>query len=269
MFGTDLLGEEFIPAQPRAALLIVHGMAEHRGRYLDIAQWFAGQGLACFTFDLRGHGRSPGERADIDSFQAYVDDLLAIRAGIAQRYPALPLFLWAHSLGSIVAIRSVEQRGEQLRGVITSGCPLAAFASIPSPLRDTVAALCTPFGGLRVNPGLPAQALTHDEKVQQQYLDDPLVPPKVTVRLLIELESACRDALADAGKIVVPWLALHGEADTIAPPQGSRQLIDAIGSPDKTLQLFAGMRHEVHNEIEPAATEFRSRVLHWIEARTT
>jgi acylglycerol lipase len=268
MFGTGLIGEQFVPANARAALLIVHGMAEHRGRYANAVQRLTAKQLACFTFDLRGHGESPGNRADISSFDTYVNDLLAIRAGLEQAHPQLPLFMWAHSLGSIVAIRSVEKRGDHLAGVITSGCPLAAFPRIPFPLRQTVLALCTPFRSRLVNPGLPAEDLSHSRIVQASYAGDPLIPQKVTVRLLMELERACRDALADAGKIVVPWLALHGGADTIAPPQGSRQLIAALGSTDKTLELFAGMRHEVHNEIEPTPSEFFERVINWIEAHT-
>jgi alpha-beta hydrolase superfamily lysophospholipase len=265
--GTELSGEEFIPAQPRAAVLIVHGMAEHRGRYADAVRRFANERLACFTFDLRGHGGSPGERAHIDSFQDYVDDLLAVRSGIAKLHPQLPLFIWAHSLGSIVAIRAVEQRQDHLAGVITSGCPLAAFPRMPSPLRSTVVALCSPFGAMHVDPGLPPEHLSHSKVVQASYAADPLVPQKVTVRLLLELERACRTALAEAAGVKVPWLALHGEADQIAPPQGSRMLIDALGSTDKTLELFAGMRHELHNEIEPTPSEFFERVIHWIGAR--
>lgn len=265
--GTELSGEEFIPEQPRAAVLIVHGMAEHRGRYADAVRRFTAQRLACITFDLRGHGQSPGERADIDSFQRYVDDLLAIRAGLERQHPELPLFIWAHSLGSIVAIRAVQQRQAGLTGVITSGCPLAAFSRLPAPLRSTVAVLCSPFGAVHVNPGLPPEHLSHSKAVQESYAADPLVPAKVTVRLLIELERACRDALAEASQVKIPWLALHGAADRIAPPQGSRQLIDALGSTDKTLELFAGMRHELHNEIEPTPSEFYDRVINWIGAR--
>src|SRR5688572_15505876 len=125
MFGTDLAGEAHVPANPRAGLLIVHGMAEHRGRYAEAVQRFTGQNIAVFTFDLRGHGQSPGNRADITSFQVFIADLAMVRASLAQQYPQLPWFLWAHSLGSIIAIRSVEQNESGLRGVITSGCPLA------------------------------------------------------------------------------------------------------------------------------------------------
>jgi len=264
-YGTDLVGEEFIPANPRAGLVIVHGMAEHRGRYADAVGRLTQHSLACFTFDLRGHGESPGDRADIDSFQTYVDDLLKIRAGIEHGHPQLPLFIWAHSLGTVVAIRCVEQRGEHLRGVITSGCPIAAFQRVPSPLRSALVALCTPFSSVHVSPGLGAEQLSHSREVQQRYVADPHIPGKVTVRLLIELESACRASIDEAGSIVVPWLAMHGAADHIAPPQGSEQLVAALGSTDKTLELFAGMRHEVHNEIEPTPTEFYARMLHWIE----
>ena len=118
------------------------------------------------------------------------------------------------------------------------------------------------------NLGLPVEALSHSREVQARYVADPRIPGKVTVRLLIELESACRMALANADSISIPWLAMHGAADNIAPPQGSQQLVDALGSRDKTLQLFTGMRHEVHNEIEPTPSEFYARMLHWIEAHT-
>jgi alpha-beta hydrolase superfamily lysophospholipase len=265
--GTELTGDDHLPADPKAALIIVHGMAEHRGRYGDAVRRFSARNIACFTFDLRGHGQSPGDRADIPSFQDYVDDLRSIRDDLHRAHPSLPQFLWAHSLGSIVAIRSVEQDQSNLRGVITSGCPIDAFSRIPSPLRGTVRALVSPFGSLHVNPGLPATSLSHSEAVQAQYQQDPLVPQKVTVRLLLELEAACRAALRNAGTITVPWLALHGGADDIAPPQGSRKLVESLGSADKTLKVFAGMRHEVHNEIEPAASEFYGQVIHWIESR--
>jgi acylglycerol lipase len=267
-YGTDLVGEDFIPASARAGVIIVHGMAEHRGRYADAVRRFNDAGIACFTFDLRGHGQSPGARADISSFQVFVDDVLAIRAGIERSHPQLRLFMWSHSLGSIITIRCVEQRGARLNGVITSGCPIAAFPRMPSPVRSTVVALCSPLGLMHVSPGLAAANLSHSEAVQTSYLNDPLIPAKVTVRLLIALEAACRAALANAGSVTVPWLALHGGADRIAPPHGSRLLVDALGSTDKTLQLFAGMRHEVHNEIEPTPSEFFERVIHWIAAHS-
>ncbi|HEV7606740.1 MAG TPA: alpha/beta hydrolase [Steroidobacteraceae bacterium] len=266
--GTDLVGEEHIPPAAKAGLIIVHGMAEHRGRYADAVRRFTNERIACFTFDLRGHGQSPGERTDIASFQLFLDDLMAIRNDVAKHNPALPLFIWGHSLGSLITIRCVEQHYEGLAGVITSGCPIAAFPRTPSLIREALIALCTPFSRLRVDPRLPAERLSHSEAVQASYRADPLVPKDVTVRLLIEIEAACRRALEEARTINVPWLALHGGDDRIAPPQGSEKLVAALRSADKQLEIYPGMRHEVHNEIEPAASGFYARVIHWIKAHT-
>jgi alpha-beta hydrolase superfamily lysophospholipase len=266
--GTALSGEDFVPPAARAALIIVHGMAEHRGRYAEAVRRLTAEGIACFTFDLRGHGHSPGERTDVADFQLFLDDLLAIRNGVAKHHPSLPLFIWGHSLGSLITIRSVEQHREGIDGVITSGCPLTAFPRAPAVIRGAIVALATPFLRLRVNPRLPAEALSHSPAVQASYRDDPLVPAKVTVRLLVEIEAACREALAEARTIAVPWLALHGGDDTIAPCEGSKKLVAAMRSADKHLEVFPGMRHEVHNEIEPAATEFYARVINWIKAHT-
>lgn len=266
--GTALSGEEFIPTSARAALIIVHGMAEHSGRYADAVRRFNAERIACFTFDLRGHGRSPGERTDVASFQLFVDDLMAIRNGVAKHNPGLPLFIWGHSLGSLITIRNVEQHREGINGVITSGCPVAAFPRAPSAIRSACVALATPFLRMRVNPGLPAEALSHSEAIQASYRGDPLIPKKVTVRLLVEIEAACREALADAATISVSWLALHGGEDRIAPPRGSEKLVAAMHSADKHLEVFAGMRHEVHNEVEPAASAFYARVINWIKAHS-
>jgi alpha-beta hydrolase superfamily lysophospholipase len=182
--GTALSGQEFIPPSARAALIIVHGMAEHSGRYADAVRRFNAERIACFTFDLRGHGHSPGERTDVASFQLFLDDLMAIRNGVAKHNPGLPLFIWGHSLGSVITIRNVQQHREGIDGVITSGCPVAAFPRVPAPIRNACVALATPFLRMRVDPGLPPEALSHSEAVQASYRGDPLVPKKVTVRLL-------------------------------------------------------------------------------------
>jgi alpha-beta hydrolase superfamily lysophospholipase len=269
-FDTPLIGIERVPQAPSACLIVLHGLAEHCGRYVAPIDYVAASGIACFAYDQRGHGRSPGTRADIVRFSQFADDFATIRAGIAARYPHLPVFLWGHSLGSIVALRSALDPRNSLAGVITTGCPVCAVPgwSLPTSVWAFACKLVAALPTLRVQPGLPVEALSHDQKIQYDYLHDPLVQKKVTVRLLVELGSACAYVLQQASSIHAPWLAVHGAEDSIAPPQGSQRLVARLGSFDKQVLIRPGLFHEVHNEAEPAASQFRELISHWIRERT-
>ena len=100
-------GFECLAAQPRAALLIVHGLAEYAGRYRELGTTLAGRGISCFAYDQRGHGTRPGTRTHVERFDDFVDDLNIEATSLQRRSPELPLFVWGHSMGSIV----VDGRG--------------------------------------------------------------------------------------------------------------------------------------------------------------
>lgn len=257
-----------MPSAPFAGLIVLHGLAEHSGRYERHIAHLATAGLACFAYDQRGHGRSPGARADIDRFSLFADDFASIRAGIGASYPQLPVFVWAHSLGSIVALLSALDSRNGLAGVITTGCAVRAVPPLPLPVYMAACKLTAVLPTVRVDPGLHVEGLSHDPEVQQAYLRDPLVQQKVSLRLLFELGRACRHVLENASAIRTPWLAVHGAEDPIAPPEGSKQLIERLGSRDKLLRIEPGLRHEVHNEVEPAATRFLDSMAGWIRERT-
>ena len=106
---------------------------------------------------------------------------------------------------------------------------------------------------LRINLRIDASALMQDEELQREHMSDPLVPHSASLRLLYGFALACRNCRANAARIHLPWLAVHGEADSVCPPSGSRALIDAIASPDKQLVTYPRLLHEVHNEAERAA----------------
>ncbi len=228
-FETPLVGIERVPSAPTSCLLVLHGLAEHCGRYASTMESLAVSGIACFAYDQRGHGRSPGRRGDIQRFSEFADDFRTIRAGIAHRYPGLPTFAWGHSLGAIVVILAALDPSIALTGAITTGCPTCAM----------------------------------------DYLRDPLVQKKASIRLLVELGRASTYALREAPAIRTPWLALHGGEDTIAPPQGSKALVERLGSADKQLLVYPGLRHEVHNEAQPAAMRFRQQIAAWTNERST
>lgn len=267
-FDTPLIGIELAPPAPKACLVILHGLAEHCRRYEKAMGHLAASGIACFAYDQRGHGRSPGAPVDIERFSQFADDFAKVRAAVAAQNPRLPVFLWGHSLGSIVALCSALDPRNVLAGVVTTGCPVRAVPKLPVPVWAIARKLAGALPTLRLRARLRAERLSHDLQVQQDYLHDPLVRREVTVRLLVELGHACAYALQRAPEIRVPWLAIHGAEDSIAPPQGSRSLVERLGSADKQLLIQPGLFHEVHNEAEPAASRFCELISSWIGERT-
>jgi alpha-beta hydrolase superfamily lysophospholipase len=270
-FNTSLVGIQRVPPEPWACLIILHGLAEHSGRYQAPIHFLAEAGVAGFAYDQRGHGRSPGPRADIKHFSKFAADFATIRAGVAAQFPHRPVFLWGHSLGSIVALCSALDSHNSLAGVITTGCPLLAVPGWSAPRVVWTAArkVAGVLPTVRIQPGLHAEELSHDPNVQQEYLRDPFVQKSVTIRLLVELGGSCVEMLERVRSIRTPWLAVHGAEDSIAPPEGSKRLIESLGSSDKQLLVQPGLFHEVHNEIAPAAERFRELILHWIRERSS
>lgn len=267
-FDTPLVGIQHVPPNPRACLIVLHGLAEHHGRYIPTIESVAAAGIACFAYDCRGHGRSPGARGDIERFSSFAEDFRAICAGVARAHPGLPLFVYGHSLGSIVAIQVALDRANRLAGVIVTGTAVRAVPDWPPALWKIARHAAGVAPWLRVPLPLKAEALTHDLKIRQEYLNDPLILKKATVRLLTELGLACDDSLRRAPEIQVPWLAIHGELDTIAPVRGAQIFIDRLGAADKQLHIYPGLLHEVQNEAEPSLSHFRHQVIEWMRERT-
>ena len=267
-YGLSLAGETHIPASARAILIIVHGLGEHRGRYRAPAERFRAAGVGTVAFDLRGHGESPGARTDIGSFETFVSDLRQIVAGVAADNPGRALFLWGHSMGSLVAFGYVAESPDLVSGVITTGCPIAAFSPFFRRVAAAVSPLIRRFSGARVTSHLDAAKLSHYEPIVAAYSADPAVIGTVSLRLGLEIARVSTSTLERAPTVRTPWLAVHGGEDEIAPAEGSRLLIEALGSRDKRLIVYERLRHEVHNETPDAAAVFYRTCVAWIAAHT-
>lgn len=261
-------GFESLAQSPRAALLIVHGLAEYAGRYRDLAATLAGRGISCFAYDQRGHGTRPGTRTHAERFDDFIDDLNLEAESLRRRSPDLPLFVWGHSMGSIVAIGAVLTARQRWRGAITSSNSLEVFRRGPNPLNPLFRLAARVAPQIRVPLRLDARKISTDEAVQQAYANDPLIPPTASLRLIVEFAAACERCRSGAAQITLPWLVVHGEADAIAPVQGSRVLFDALQSQDKQLVIYPGLRHEVHNERPAERAKFVDLLSDWILARS-
>ena len=249
----------------RAVLLIVHGLGEHSGRYMNLVNHFIPLGYAVYGLDQPGHGKSEGMRKNIERFEDYADTLKVYLTSVQQRQPGKLVVLVGHSMGELIGAFYLLDHQAEVAGAVLSGI----IAKVPANTSPATVALGKMLSGIAPRLrflALDIPGLCRDPSVVQAYIDDPLVYcGKATVRLAAELLRATQHIQAEAATIRLPVLLLQGSADRIVDPEGARMLYDAVGSEDKTLKIYDEMYHEVYNEPE------RATVLHdveiWLEAR--
>ncbi len=263
--GLRLFRQQWVPASPRAALVVTHGYAEHSERYAPFAEFLTRHGIAVYALDHRGHGRSEGERANIKVFREFVHDLSRFTEYVREQHPNPPRFLLGHSMGGAVAAQLVLERPHQVEGVVLSA-PYLQNATKVSPLLLRMSGLVSRF-----LPGLPTLKLdtgllSRDKTIVEAYNSDAAVYTGGTkARIGSEMLAAGKYVLERSQNIKLPMLVLHGSADGIADPAGSKALFERVTSEDKTLKLYDGFYHEILNE--PGKQEVYEDVLEWLMAR--
>jgi alpha-beta hydrolase superfamily lysophospholipase len=245
-----LFRRAWLPPASFGALLLVHGYAEHSGRYEELGSWFAGRGFAVHAYDQRGHGRSEGARCHVDRFDQFLDDLDRVLERVREEHPELPLALVGHSMGGLVVTAFLADRRPAIAAAATSGAALALGSGV-SRGRVTAARLLrrlTPR--LVLGSGLDPAGLSRDPEVVRRYLEDPLVHRTMSASLGAELLAAIPKAASRAVEVQVPMLLLHGTDDPLCPVEGSRAFHGALQVPGSGIREYPGLRHEIFNEPE-------------------
>lgn len=264
--GTGVQGYVWRAPQPRAVLLLQHGINEYAQRYARdydrLIPHLLAAGITVYAFDLWGHGHSPGAETVTD-LRAAVGDHLAARRLLEME--GLPVVLLGHSLGSFVTASSVARDQSGLAGVILMSAPLPERAGLALRARINLIATLNP-GGRVPGPGADPSGLSRLPEEIARAAADPLIHHKGTTNLI----GATALALAgDNWEIFqhwrVPTLILHGTDDTRVDPSGSRRLFDTIAAEDKTLRLVEGGRHELLNDAD--RDDVLAFILNWLEER--
>lgn len=250
----------------KGLIYIIHGLAEHGGRYDKAIGHLTEAGYAVSLTDLRGHGRSDGPRAFVSSFSLYLQDLENSLFRIRQRERRKRIFLLGHSMGGLIAALYTTERTPDIGGLILSG-PVAEPGAGVSLLAVVAAKALSRF-----LPRLPLQrietaAISRDPEVVKSYVDDPLVHHGgISAKMGGEMLSAMERLRRGMACIQMPLLILHGGADRIVSVEGSRNLCEAVGSKDKKLIVYENLYHEIMNE--PEHRQVLDDIVNWLNDRT-
>jgi alpha-beta hydrolase superfamily lysophospholipase len=234
--------------QAEAVVAIVHGLGSHSDAFSNIVQYLVPRRFAVYSFDLRGHGRSPGQRGHINSWAEFREDLSRFMQLIATKEPQIPHFLFGHSLGAAIALEYVLHCPGRIRGVIASALPLGKVGV--SPIKMAIGkVLSRVWPRFTLNTGIAPAANSRDLDVVNAYANDPLRHTKGSARLVTEFLSTANWLQTHAFELQVPILLLHGEADRISPPEASRIFFGQVILADKEQREYGGGYHDLHDDI--------------------
>lgn len=262
--GQKLFTQRWLPdAAPRAIIVITHGIGEHSTRYARHAEFFTPHGYAVYTYDLRGHGQTPGPRGAVRSHDDLLSDLHAQVAAARADYPTTPIFVFGHSLGGNITLHYALKHPQGLTGVVASS-PWLKLAFPPAPHLLLLAKLLKGiYPTLTLNAPLDNSAISRDPAIVRAYENDPLIHSKNSPGLGQGGIDAGKWILDHAAEFSLPVLLLHGTADRLTSPAATQQFYDTIASPTKKLIFYDGWYHELHHE--PDHAQYFTDVLTWLD----
>jgi acylglycerol lipase len=264
----DIYWQRWLPdgGAPRATIVLAHGASEHSGRYAWVAEQLGARGYALYALDHRGHGRSFGARAVVDSLEHALADIGVVVERAAREHPTVaPPFLLGHSMGGCLALAYATRHEKTLRGLLLSA-PVAVLETA-SPVQrvagHVLSAIAPRLGVFEID----SSTVSRDPEVVRDYDADPLNHHgKLPARTVHVLAGEVARFTSSVPQLTLPLLVLVGTADKLVPPAGSRLVHDLAASEDKTIKLYDGLYHEILNE--PEREQVVADLTGWLDART-
>ncbi len=262
---TNIYYQYWLPeGEPKAILLVAHGISEHSGRYMNVVNHFVPAGYAVYGIDHIGHGKSDGKRVCVERFQDYTKTLKKYFDMIRGWQPIKPIFLVGHSMGGLISSAYLLEHQDELAGAVLSGPGIKVPDNISNAVifAGKILSVVMPKAGIIQ---LDAEGICRDPAVVDAYVNDPLVyTGKITARLSAEMLKTIQHVTGSAIKIRLPIMIVQGGSDKLVDPSGAQLLYDSVSSEDKTIKIYDGLYHEVFNE--PEHGQVLDDVKVWLES---
>ncbi|MDQ0199517.1 alpha/beta hydrolase [Neobacillus ginsengisoli] len=254
----------FKPSEPRAVVILVHGHGDHSGGLQNISERLLEHDYLAYTFDLRGHGKSPGVRGHIRKWEEYRGDLHAFRELVCTLNPGQPLYILGHSLGGVICLDYSLFHGSGISGVVSISPAISYEVTPTEKILITLMSKVKPDYTIN-KPGNP-ELLTQDHEIIKKLDSDPLRHNTVTPGLGSGLMRAIQRIMNQSQSIQMPFLLQYGLADEITPPEKLREFFLSVGSQEKQKLEYETARHRPFDDLERA--QFLDDLLNWLDTQT-
>jgi lysophospholipase len=231
----------------KGAVMLIHGMGEHGGRYKEFSEYLASQGFNSCLPDLRGFGLSGGRRGSARRFEYFLMDLDAVHRAV-RSWEGGELFFLGHSFGGLVTAEFVASGRVQAKGMILSSPNFGIKVKIPLWARFFAPLASALVPDLSQPNNVDRATLTHDLMYLLKHKTDPLIHDRISPRLYTELSARIHRSKATAGRIKVPSLILQAGDDRVVSRQATELFYDNLASEDKKYEAYPGLFHEILNE---------------------
>lgn len=248
---------------PRAVMMLVHGFNAHSGYMVWPGEQFAANGFASYALDLRGRGKSEGERFYVEDFQDYLDDVTKLVQIAREENPGKPVFMLGHSAGGVIATSYVYDHQDEIEGLV---CHSFAFdVGLPHLVQLALEGVGYLAPHLHVF-SLNNADFSRDPAAVERMNTDPLIAkesqPAETASEMLKAAARLKENMPN---FKIPVLIIHGTEDKATRPEGSQYFYDHAGSSDKTLKLYEGHYHDLLADV--GKEEVFADIIGWLNER--
>lgn len=262
--GLKIFTRSWLPeGNPRGVMILIHGFNAHSGYMIWPAEQFAANGLACYALDLRGRGKSEGERFYVEKFSDYLEDVDKLVRIAKSENPGLPVYVLGHSAGGVIATSYVFEHQAEIAGLI---CESFAYdVGLPDALELILKGISHLTPHLHVFSLKNADFSRFPEFVEAMNNDPLIANESQPAETAAEMLKAADRLTENFPKFTVPVLIIHGTADHVTQPAGSQRFYDMAGSTDKTLKLYENHYHDLLNDVDREIV--MADIQSWIDQR--